>query len=317
MGSRGRRRWSRSAGPIGLVIAMAAALLAGGCQPAMLSLDDTVKMGDRDSPIRAYVMRKGLLQIGRRVPDVEVVFYVDGKEITRGKTNELGRVDVQHRFGDDVKRFEATAVLGGDECRAEAVVYHWPERTVVVVDIDETISNTDHAALLSGADKDVGSTPLPDSVETLSIIAKHFNVFYLTARPRELLAKSRGWIETHGFPAAPVVTSDTLGDLADQRRYKRNTLANIQELVPHVLIGIGDRATDSEAYGESGLLTIVLGEGARAGFRAHAVVLPNWKAVGNFFRVNVDTLKDPQRAKQALTEGGILLRPTIPWTPPQ
>ncbi len=298
-----------------VVMTIMAAVIVSGCQKPVLSADDTVTMGDLKSPITVYVTRKGLLEFGRRVPNVEIVIYVNGKEIDREKTNKHGYIDVEHLLPKDANSFEAKATIDGEEHVSEGRIFHWPQRTIVVVDVDETISNTDYEALLSGQDQDLRSTPLPHSVETLNKIAKHLNVFYLTARPRELLGKTKSWIKKHGFPAAPIVTSDSLGDVIDQQGYKLRTISYIRQQVPQVLIGIGDRNTDSEAYGQSGLLTIVIAEGDPKGFRAHAVILPGWKAIGEFLNVNVDTLKDPQKLEAVLAEGSMLQRPILKWKP--
>jgi len=298
-------------------VILAGLALAGGCEAPMISADDTILTEGGRSPIRVVAWRPGLVQFGRRIPDVGIVVYVDGKEVYRGKTNREGYMDVDPRFPEGATRFEARAVIDGTELSDTARVFKVKGPTIVVVDIDQTISNTDYDSLLSGEDDDLKSQPLPDAPEVLHRIAEDFTICYLTARPRELLDKTKRWLRTHKFPAAPVVSSESLGDVMNQQKYKQTTIAEIKDSVPHVLIGIGDSVTDSEAYGASGMLTLVLTEEVRKGFRMHGILLPNWKAVGRFFEANRKVLRDPERLEKVLAETGMLSRPVNPWTPPK
>ncbi len=294
---------------------VAACAVAGGCQAPMLSADDTVIIGNRKSHIHVCAMRPGLLTLGRRIAGVDVTVYVGDKEAARGRTNVEGNVDLDTKLPKGTREFEARAVIGGAKLTSRGHVFTWPERTAVVVDVDQTISDTDYRALVWGVGQDSSSRPLPDSAETLNQIARHFNIFYLTARPREMLEKTRQWIKRNGFPAAPIVTSDSLSQLADLRKYKLDAVKHIQAIVPHLLIGIGDQVTDSDAYGQAGLLTLALTEGEQHGFCGHPILLPDWKAVGDFFRANLRILKDYRCLEMTIRCEGMLLRPTLRWTP--
>jgi len=297
------------------LLALATAMAAGGCAAPALSADDTIILDGSASPIRVVAWRPGLIQWQRRIPDVEVALYVGDQEILREVTDESGNLDVEPKFPKGTTEFEARAAIGEKELSAVGRVFTWKTRTIVIVDIDQTISNTDFDSLLSGADDDVKSQPLPGSVETVNQISEHFNLCYLTARPREVLDKTRRWLDTHGFPAAPVVTAESLGDVLDQQGYKQRTIKDIKDVIPEVLIGIGDTVTDSEAYGANGLLTIVITEGVRKGFRSHGILLPDWAAVGRFFENNRDTLTDPRKLAKTLEEAGFLLRQVNRWQP--
>src|SRR5262249_38118240 len=107
----------------------------------------------------------------------------------------------------------------------------------------------------------------------------------------------------------------TLGEMLKPGRYKTQAIRHTQEVVPHILIGIGDKETDADAYGGRGMLAIVLAKGDPSGFRSHAVILPDWKEIGVFFKSNLETLKDPERLERVMKDRGQLLRPIIPWQP--
>lgn len=293
--------------------AMVVCAAVGGCQSPALTVDDTVIMGDVESPLRAVVEKPGLTQPGRHVKGLEVTMFAGGREIHRGKTDENGHLEVHAHLPAKAEVFEARTVIDGKDVRATGRIHRWPQRTIVLVDIDETISNTDYQTLLSGKATDVGSTPLPHSVEAMTEIARRFNVAYLTARPRELLDKTRRWIKSEGFPDGPVLTSDTLGDWIHQSEYKLRVLKHSQKVFPNILIGIGNTAGDAEAYGQSGMLTVVVTKDNIEGFGLHGVLARNWQDIRKFFDANLDVLEDPQRLRNLLKEGGMIRRPLYPW----
>lgn len=76
---------------------------------------------------------------------------------------------------------------------------------------------------------------------------------YVTARPRFFTDDTRTWLERHGMPRGPLSLAPHVllpGEATVE--YKETTLA---ELPLPVAVGIGNRATDIEAYASSGVPT--------------------------------------------------------------
>jgi phosphatidate phosphatase PAH1 len=86
---------------------------------------------------------------------------------------------------------------------------------IVACDIDSTISETSLNALFFD-DIDSTSRPIEGSVEVLREIARDYQIMYLTARPRFTLEKTRSWLDAHGYPREPVITSLTVADALAQ-----------------------------------------------------------------------------------------------------
>lgn len=175
-----------------------------------------------------------------------------------------------------------------------------PTRTAVVVDIDETLSDTDyfHLILRTGQEE---SRPLRHARETLLSLADDFDIIYLTCRPNYLFNDTRRWLVGHGFPDAPVHTANHLTDLLSPRRYKTRHLGELQKKHPNALIGIGDRASDGLAYQNNGMLSIIVNPDDDAHYSSRDVVLRSWKDVAQFFQANADLLQNQESMQRAVT----------------
>jgi hypothetical protein len=178
---------------------------------------------------------------------------------------------------------------------------------IIAVDIDHTIARTDYKDLLrmNSADE---SEPVEQSAETLNMLARDFHIVYLTGRPRFLIDKTRVWLRERGYPAGPVITSVRVRDMANPGAFKMRKLSVLRKSWPNLLIGIGNRAADAEAYGANDMLSVVVPSNPGVSAGLHAVVLLNWKAVDAFFAANREVLADAARLKEAIAGRETLLR---------
>jgi arsenate reductase-like glutaredoxin family protein len=65
------------------------------------------------------------------------------------------------------------------------------------------------------------------------------------------------------------------------------------------------------------LLPVLIEDCDTGRFRAHAVVLRNWKAVRRLFEANRDTFEDPEKLKLAVANEELISRPIIRYQPPR
>jgi hypothetical protein len=193
------------------------------------------------------------------------------------------------------------------------VFIHSPKRTAIVCDIDETVSMTHYGSLLSGRMEDAGSTPYPNAAEVLRELSTRFDLIYLTARPGSLREKTHEWLERHGFPHAPLITAPSVREVVLVQGFKAATIARLQQEVGSLAIGIGNASTDSEAYAQCGLLTLIINDQDDDRFRAHAVLLRNWRQVREFFEANRAVLEDPEALRATIDGERMLLRPIIKY----
>jgi hypothetical protein len=314
--ARPRRRWTRLRRLrrwVAAALALFASILAGCGQPT-LTLNDAVTIAGCQTPIEALVEHRSPLGDVDQLLGIEVRFFADGAPLGAEKTDRRGFARHCCFVPAETKRIEARATVDGVDVTGQGRLYQWdPTRTILVCDIDETISETRYSTLLDDMEADTGSAPLPDSSATLQALAGRFNIVYMTARPRWLLEKTRRWLVDHGFPDAPVVTAPTLAEALGVQKFKGGQIEEWRTLADHLLIGIGNAETDSEAYAANGLLTIIIDDDDTDDFRAHAVVLRNWAMVGDFFDANRAELEDAERLRQIIATEGMLKRPLIRW----
>lgn len=247
----------------------------------------------------ADLKKPTLFGIDRDIEQLPVRFSCGGKELGRIRCDDDGRAILECILPDSQgMAIEAVASVDGVEIRAEAKVYRWnPDRVIVVVDIDDTISDTDFDdAWLDEEDRD--SKPIRHSRETLSDVARDFQILYLTARPCSLLDKTQRWLTTHGYPAAPVMVSHRKTDLLQQGTFKTRQLARLKRTWPNVLIGIGDRQRDARAYGSAKMLPLIVNR--NGDFGRKSLRMSNWNILHEFFRDNRSILIDPEMCRQAI-----------------
>lgn len=176
---------------------------------------------------------------------------VEGVDDTGGwvyfDATSLGLGEGRHRF---------LFVLGGDLSLTETYVdIVAPGTPLVVTDVDGTLTTEEaeeFTALLTGSLPDAN----PDAAEALTTLAdKGYRVFYLTARPELLGARTREFLALHGFPLGLVHTTLTFTGAtgASAVTFKTQELADLaaRGLVPSWAFGNTD--SDAEAFFNAGI----------------------------------------------------------------
>lgn len=191
-----------------------------------------------------------------------------------------------------------------------------PHRVGIIVDVDETISITDYPSLVFGIGTDT-SRPIEPAQDVLTRLSQNFDITYLTARPQWLTGHTRKWLTEKGFPSGTVLTTARLLDVYWPGSFKKRAVATLRHNSPHLLIGIGDRHTDVEAYAANRMLPLVVNPRRRVRYPEQAVVLKDWRSVGEFFEQHLDTLRDPDALRARYGVGGDPLDPASVRTRPE
>lgn len=195
-----------------------------------------------------------------------------------------------------------TAAMGAS--RAKAV----PERrTTIVVDVDETLCITDYNCVLWGIGSD-DSRPLRDAQRVMRQLSERFDILYLTARPTSCIPKTRRWLTSNGFPDGQIVGSPSLGDFLGQTGFKKKALRRLREASDRILIGIGDKNTDAEAYRDNGMLAIIVNPWSHQRYSRNDIVLNEWSRVGTFFEANADLFTAPEQLAEAMSRNRLSLQ---------
>jgi hypothetical protein len=290
-----------------LVLLPIAGLL--GCATPMLSVDDAVVRRGSETRLCAFVGWEPVLFVQKDAEGARVRFLVEGQEPSEKKTDDDGLATLECKLPPDVAQYEARTRANGHELDATGRVFVWDEpRVIIAVDVDHTIEQTDYKPLFFSSRADE-SDPVKRSAKTLSALADDFYVIYLTARPRFLLDRTRVWLHEHEFPDGPVVTAKRIRQMLQPAEFKRQELHELHKDWPTLLIGIGNRPTDADAYGASEMLTLILSPKEAQEFPPHALVFHDWAAVQRFFEANHDTLTDSKALKQVIAGKRMLARP--------
>lgn len=152
-----------------------------------------------------------------------------------------------------------------------------PEREIVVCDVDRTISDASNLACLTTPNERIAA--VPGSVEALTRLASRFLIVYVTARNVRYTAKTRAWLELRGFPRGPVIARERRFWQLPKGPYKRGVMRDLASRWTRIRAGIGDHATDAEAYASVGVVPILVGAVPRAALPPETICLSDWPAV--------------------------------------
>ncbi len=274
----------------------------------MLTVEDVIVHPGDKARLVAFAEREPVLGLGKDISGVRVTFQVDGQELGDKKTNDEGSAEVQCRLPAGVIRYEVRGTVLHESLQASGRVFWWgDERVIIAVDVDHTIARTEYEELLGRRDED-GSDPLKRSAQTLRDLARDFHILYLTGRPRSLLNRTREWLSGRDFPDGPVLTSERFRQLLQPGDFKEQRLRELRKRWPGLLIGIGNRASDADAYGANELLALVIAGQAERNMGRHALVFRDWKRLADFFAANYAVLTDRDALQDAIAGKRPLLR---------
>lgn len=280
-----------------------------GCGSVFLSAEDAIVRTDGRTTLVANVERARVQGMRRNLEDVEVTFRLKGRKIGTALTDEDGRAALDTTVPPELPNFEVTYRHKGRKLKQTGRIFHWKsDRTIVAVDIDETVSATQYRALLLASEDT--SRPLEGSDQALTRLAERYQVVYITGRPRFLWEKTQRWLERNHFPPGPLVTAPNLRQCILQASFKRRELASMRESWPGALVGIGDRGADIHAYGQNGMLTLLVGGTPRADARRNMYRFENWQSLCDFCEANAEILTNPKRLETVLGLGEGFAVPT-------
>jgi len=284
------------------------------CDRPVLSVDDAIVTTDGKTTLAARLVREKVLGVRRDVTGIPVAFYIDSQQVGAAHTDADGRAQLRASLHDAAHdRFTATSELDGRMLRTQGCIFPWrKDRITIAVDIDETISQTDYEELILRS-RDGASDPFHGANRALRALAEDFQILYLTARPRFLLEKTRRWLAEHDFPPGPVFTAPGLRQAVRQSRFKSRVLARLRAEWPHLLIGIGDREGDADAYGANGMLTLIIHKSPESDHGLHSVYFKSWKDIAEFFDANRELLTDADMLRDVIAGKRMIVRPVLPY----
>lgn len=146
-----------------------------------------------------------------------------------------------------------------------------PQRPLVIVDIDGTISNLPEwqVPILGGRARAYAGSP-----QLLRDLARSYQIVYLTARDDTFDPQTRAFLKRRSFPAGPVIYNDLGLWTSEERRqlkkdehgtFKLRKIQELQAMGLNVAFGIGNSETDGWAYERAGLPSYLRTEASGGG----------------------------------------------------
>ena len=285
-----------------------------GCHQVHLAANDTFAMGSSESTLEARVERHTSPTKTAPAAGVLVQFFMHEQKLGQCLTDVKGIARFMCCLPAGTTHYRAEVGNGRDKVTDEGLVFTFPAgRTVIVCDIDETVSLTHYRELVFDSRDDMWSKPFPDAAATLTEVSRRFGVVYLTARPYFLLEKTKRWLLANGFPTCPVITTPSFSQALGVQAFKAERIKHLEGVLHTVGIGIGNANTDSEAFAMQSLLTIIIDDHDDNKFRSHAIILRNWKMVRAFFEANRGLLEDPAKLRSAIDGEQMIQRPIMKY----
>lgn len=191
----------------------------------------------------------------RGIEKVTVAFSRDGQAIGQAVTDKDGIAVLAWRppgVGDYTIHAQPTALppdVDHEDVGAVKTSYkilvcvRSPQQQFLVTDLDGTLVEDGRVAVLTQENP----RRMPHSVEALQRLAEIYGIIYLTARPDELTRKTRHWLRANRYPPGILITCEHPRPNAECR-FKTQRLADLRRDFPALCAGVGDQASDVEAY---------------------------------------------------------------------
>jgi hypothetical protein len=126
---------------------------------------------------------------------------------------------------------------------------------LVVSDVDGTLTSSENAffeTILLGIEPDAQPGA---AAAYASVVPRGYQLVYLTSRGNEFTTDTRTWLADKGFPRGPLRLSPSFVTLpgSDTVDFKASAMAGLTAAGFSLAVGVGNRATDIEAYAQAGV----------------------------------------------------------------
>jgi hypothetical protein len=198
------------------------------------------------------------------VEGVRIQFHLDQRRIDQVTSNADG--DVQTRWTAPAEPGDyAIRVRVKPDDQPEDEDDHTPptrllvavrkaETPLAIVDLDKTLVASGFHRVLLGA----GPEPMAGSKVVLARLARTHTIVYLTHRPDFLGPTSKTWLDRHGYPTGPLLTSTLGGLIEGSGPFKTRRLTDLSKHFTNLTVGIGDKISDARAYAALGLTSVLI-----------------------------------------------------------
>lgn len=131
------------------------------------------------------------------------------------------------------------------------------ERTVILVQVDGTVSQATNLTMFRG--KDNAEIPEVDGAGlALSTLAHHYQLVYLTDLDESFTTKFRDWMALRKVPRAPVIFWEVFSRSLSHGTYMEQLVSKLRRDLPQISVGIGATPADATIFVNQGMAGIVM-----------------------------------------------------------
>ena len=198
------------------------------------------------------------------VEGVRIQFHLDERRLGQVTTGGDGDAEVRWTAPDEPGDYSIRVRVKPDDQPEDEgdqiapsrllVAVRKADTSIAIVDLDKTLVASGFHRVLLGS----GAEPMAGSGVVLARLARTHTVVYLTHRPDFLGPTSKAWLDRHGYPLGPVLTSTLGGLIEGSGPYKTRRLADLAKNFKNLKVGIGDKVSDARAYADLGLTSILI-----------------------------------------------------------
>jgi hypothetical protein len=228
--------------------------------PVLLARDVLCRPGEE-------VLLHASLRDGFRVTGmagVRIQFHLDERRIEQLTSDGDGDVQVRWKAPAEPGDYAIRVRVKPDDQPSEGdeiaparllVSVRKPDTPIVIVDLDKTLVASGFGTVLLGG---TSAKPMEGSKVVLDRLATDHTIVYLTHRPDFLGPTSKNWLQTHGYPAGPLLTSTLGGLIEGSGEFKTERLQDLARNFTNLKVGIGDKTSDARAYAALGLVSVLI-----------------------------------------------------------
>ena len=246
-----------------LLLCLAAAPFGAGCEALRqdMGFDGEYMLVGRDAMVRPgedaaieVRLRKGNFFLDQA--NKGVYFFRDGNFLAVVKTDHEGEVHLPFRppgVGDYrflVECYPSRKQPGAALAVQVVVACREANTPLCVVDIDNTLSDPNGTGVRQVVED---SPPMPGAPAAMARLAQTCAVVYLTHRPDYLCKITREWLDKNHLPPGIILAARRGQILEGNEKLKARILAEFRRQFGGPGVGIGDRASDTQAYASAGL----------------------------------------------------------------
>jgi hypothetical protein len=258
----------------GLVALMAlplgAAPARADSKAAELRATDALGRPNRAMKLHAKLERKGFMGINPDVDGEPLDFFLmaqDGAPLAEarflgtGETDDDGDAELewtppaagQYELEIRVRRGSNYVALPAPLC----VAIPPPDRTVLLVHVDGTVSQATNLAMFRG--KANAEIPAVDGASfALKTLATHYQLVYLTDLDESFTTKFRDWMTLRELPRAPVIFWEIFSRSLSHATYMEQLVTKLRRDLPQIAVGVGAQPSDAAAFIAQGMAGVVL-----------------------------------------------------------